>query len=1007
MRSSIFRLNSPVPTSYFAPPVPVMAPMNIVVAMVVPIMAGASRGSPDETRKIFRGFSALDYRRRAPYYGGSVIEFPPYRLDPRAGCVWRGTHPVPLRPKAWELLHYLVERPGALVTKDELHAAIWGDTVVSDDTLTRTLAELRLALRDDARTPRIIETVHRRGFRFIAQLHGSSGENHTAASPDVPESMPEAGTTTLVGREAELARLWALFRQASGGERQVVFVEGEAGIGKSALVEAFLDAVRAASQPVLIGYGQCVEQYGEREPYMPVLEALERMSREPEGERLLSALRSAAPSWLAQMPSLQTPTDAERLRRWHAETTSHRMPREFAGLVDAISVDSPMILVLEDLHWSDQGTVDLVSVLAQRPERARTMLIGTCRPAQAAALDHPIQQVLMLLRARRRSAEINLEYLSQNDVATYLARRFRGASVVDELASAVHAHTDGNPLFMIMLVDHLLARGWLVEDRTVWRLTVPRVAIEQEMPDSLRELIEGQLRFVSPAERNVLEVASVAGLAFDVPAVAAGFGGAPGEVDVLCDRLCRVQRWLRHVGTSTWPDGTLAARYVFGHPQYQLALYDGLPPGRRATLHQQIGEGIEAGYATRAAEVSGELARHFQGCHDPRRAIVYLEQAARRGYDRHALGDVVACLEPALALLRDLPDTPEHVRDELRLRQLYAVALSQTAGYAADALLRNLERAQDLCGRLADHAALLDVLCGLILLHSNGGRLAQAEQIAEQLPKLAEDLGPSAVLQSDFMRGALALWSGNLSAAESLLVGALSSPASLEEGDRPYGVNPVVSARSFEGLRRWIVGDSAGARVMQKEALALSEQQLRPFSIAHATTFSAVLLVLEEDWAEAARLATMGIDLADEYGFPRWRGTALVVRGRALVELGQGDRGLVEIREGVEELRQSGLSLGNSLLLSLLAAACLRLEKLDEGLVAAAAGLTHCRDTGERLFETELWRLRGALIERRARPGKRARGAAVLEAEECFDQARAVARTQGAHMLGQRASREV
>jgi DNA-binding winged helix-turn-helix (wHTH) protein/tetratricopeptide (TPR) repeat protein len=934
-----------------------------------------------------------------------MIEFLPYRLDPRAGRLWRGNQPVALRPKAWELLRHLVEHPGALVTKGELHAAVWGDTVVSDDTLTRTLAELRLALRDDARSPRIIETVHRRGFRFIARLHESSGEDPAAASPDVPASAPEAGTATLVGREAELARLWALFRQASGGERQVVFVEGEAGMGKSALVDAFLDAVRATPQPVLIGYGQCVEQYGEREPYMPVLEALERMSRGTARDGLLHALRSTAPSWLAQMSSLQATTDVERLRRRYGETTSHRMPREFAGLVEAISVNRPVILVLEDLHWSDKGTVDLVSVLAQRPERARTMLIGTYRPAQAAAMDHPIQQVLMLLRTRRRSAEIILEYLSRADVASYLARRFRGSRVVDEVATIVHAHTDGNPLFMSMLVDHLLARGWLAEDGAVWRLTVPRAAIEQEVPDNLRELIEGQLRFVSPAERNVLEVASVAGVAFDVPAVAAAFGGAPGEVDSLCDRLCRVQGWLRHVETSTWPDGTLAARYVFGHHQFQLAIYDRLPPGRRATLHHRIGERLETGHAARTAEVSGELARHFQGSGDLRRALVYLEQAGRRGYDRHALGDVVACLEPALALLGDLPDTPERAHDELRLRQLYAVALSQTAGYAADALLRNLDRTQDLCDQLADPAALLDVLCGLILLHSNGGRLAQAEQIGERLPKLAEGLGPSAVLQSDFMRGAVALWSGNLDAAESLLAGALSSSASLEEADRPYGVNPVVSARSFEGLRRWIVGDSAGARVVQEEALALAERHGRPFSIAHATTFSAILLALEEDWAEAARLATKGIDLSDEYGFPRWRGTALVVRGRALVELGHGNRGLAKIREGVEELRRDGLRLGNSLLFSLLAEACLRREKLDEGLAAADAGLAHCHDTGERLFEAELWRLRGALVERRARPRTRTRGAAIPEAEECFDQARAVARLQGAHMLGQRVSR--
>jgi hypothetical protein len=212
----------------------------------------------------------------------------------------------------------------------------------------------------------------------------------------------------------------------------------------------------------------------------------------------------------------------------------------------------------------------------------------------------------------------------------------------------------------------------------------------------------------------------------------------------------------------------------------------------------------------------------------------------------------------------------------------------------------------------------------------------------------------------------------------------------------------MVAARSFEGLRRWIVGDSAGARAVQEEALALSERSRRPFSVAHATTFSALLLAVEEDWAEAERLATVGIDLSTEYGFPRWRGTALAARGRALVEQGHESQGLAEIREGIDELGRAGMRLGNSLLFSLFAGACLRLKKLDEGLAATDAGLAHCRDTSDRLFEAELWRLRGAFVELGSRRGKEAPAGTIPEAEECFDRARALAPAQGAHMLGRR-----
>ena len=447
------------------------------------------------------------------------------------------------------------------------------------------------------------------------------------------------------------------------------------------------------------------------------------------------------------MPSLLKPVALERLRRWHAEATPLRMLREFASLVEAISNEAPLVLVLEDLHWSDRGTVDLISVIAQRPERARLMLVGTYHPAEAAARDRPIQQVLTLLRARARCTDVTLEYLSRNEVGTYLERRFAGARVADEVVAVVHAHTDGNPLFMIVLVDHLVARGWLAQDGAVWRLTARRSTIEQDVPDNLRQLIEGQLRFASAEERDVLEVASVAGVAFDTPAVAAGLGGASDAVESTCRRLCDEPRWLRRVGTWRWPDGALAERYAFHHSLYQRALYDRLAPSRRATLHERIGRRLEAGFAGRTAEASVELARHFQGSRDRRRAMVYLEQSAMRAYERRSYRDVVTCIEPALRLLGDRPDTPERARDGLQV----APALRRRA--VPDRWVRRAraprepERTQTLSERLADSAALFDAISALCLLNANGGDLVRGDEIGERLPSL-EALAASAALQS-------------------------------------------------------------------------------------------------------------------------------------------------------------------------------------------------------------------------------------------------------------------
>ena len=204
-----------------------------------------------------------------------------------------------------------------------------------------------------------------------------------------------------------------------------------------------------------------------------------------------------------------------------------------------------------------------------------------------------------------------------------------------------------------------------MEQAGTWRLTAARQSIEQEVPDNLRQLIEGQLRLASLEERDVLEVASVAGLSFDAPAVAAGLAGPADAVDSICHRLSRADRWLRTLGHREIAGWRPRLALHFQHALYQRALYDRLSPGRRATLHEQMGRHLESAYAGRGAEVASELARHFQGGRDRARAVVYLEQAANQANDRHAYREVLSCIAPALRLVKGLPETVDRARDEL------------------------------------------------------------------------------------------------------------------------------------------------------------------------------------------------------------------------------------------------------------------------------------------------------------------------------------------------------
>jgi DNA-binding winged helix-turn-helix (wHTH) protein len=338
-------------------------------------------------------------------------QFGPFRLDPVNEQVWRGEEEIVLRRKTLEVLRHLVERSGQLVTKAALLDAIWPDVVVSDSMPTISVGELRKALGDEAKTPQFIETVHGRGYRFIAKV------TTAAAEPAIkPEPLRREAPPIIVGREAELARLRHRLEQALEGRRQVFFVAGEAGIGKTALVRAFLDSIARLHPLVRIGRGQCVEQYGEGEPYMPMLEALTRLVRESEGAPLVSALQRLAPAWLAQMPTLINVED-RGLQEQSQRATQPRMLREMGEALEAITADMPLVLLFEDLHWSDFSTLELIAAVGRRSEPARLLVLATYRPVEMLSDDHPLRMMKEELELHRHCEELRLGALGEEHVA--------------------------------------------------------------------------------------------------------------------------------------------------------------------------------------------------------------------------------------------------------------------------------------------------------------------------------------------------------------------------------------------------------------------------------------------------------------------------------------------------------------------------------------------------------------------------------------------------------------
>jgi len=234
-----------------------------------------------------------------------VVNFAPFRLDPANERLYRDDRAIPLRPKSFAVLRHLIERAGQLVSKDELLDSVWAGVNVSDDVLKGCIKEIREALDDDPSAPRLIETQHRRGYRFVGALAAPCTAGGAASSHRGRERR------SAVGRETELARQRGWLEQSLAGGRRIVFLTGEPGIGKTTLVEAFVDEIGAA-RGIRIGRGQCLEHYGAGEAYLPILEALTKLATDADGDRLVTVLKQHAPTWLAQMPSLVSASDRAR-----------------------------------------------------------------------------------------------------------------------------------------------------------------------------------------------------------------------------------------------------------------------------------------------------------------------------------------------------------------------------------------------------------------------------------------------------------------------------------------------------------------------------------------------------------------------------------------------------------------------------------------------------------------------------------------------------------------------
>ena len=936
--------------------------------------------------------------------------FGEYALDTQLYELRHAGQPYQLEPQVFNVLTYLLQHRDRVVTKDELLEQLWPNQFISEVTLHHRVMEARKAIGDSGRAQRCIKTVHRRGYRFIADVTLAEPSSpatvrsaSTPASADMaahPPAYLQGPSRLFVARETELVQVQQCLTAALSGSRQVVFITGEAGIGKTMLVDTFV-AQMVPADVMYIGRGQCIEQYGAGEAYLPILEALGQLGRGPDGSRLVELLQQQAPSWLLHMPALLAAPAYAALQHHSGGTSHDRMLRELAEAVETLTAERPLLLVLEDLHWSDYATLDWLALVARRRAAARLLVLGTYRPADAMARAHPIRTLTQELQRHGQCTELLLPYLPVAGVSSYLAQRVGEAQVPQGLDKVLHQRTNGNPFFLVTVVEELVRQGRLRAPALGGMPREDLAVVAGGVPEGVRQLIEAQLAYVSPQEQEILAAASVVGAEFSAAAVAAAMAQAPEEVEACCDALVRRGQFVHPQGSAEWPDGTVAARYHFIHDLYHEVLYERVPVNRRMRWHRQIGMRLEAGYDPCAREIAAELAMHFVQGRDAPRAVVYLQHAAENALRRYANREAIGHLTQALTWLQTLPRPPEYLQQELDLLTALGPALVAIQGYGALDVEHTYTRAREICQHLGDALQLSRVLWGLLTCYLVRAEHQTARELGEELLTLAQRQQDAELLcLGHFALGAALYCLGAFAPAHEHLAQSIALDDPQQSLAHPFlfGMDLGVFCRCWTAHALWHLGYPDQARAMSHTALARAHELAHPYSLALALNYAAMCdQFCREERATYERAAAATV-LCREHGFVYYLAWGPILQGWVVVAQGQSEAGIAQMRDGLAAFRAVGGKVRLPYYLALLAEACRHAGQGAVGLTLIAEALVQAATTGEGWWQAELYRLKGELLVQEG--GMHA----VREAAECVHLALTVARRQQAKSLELRAA---
>jgi predicted ATPase len=819
--------------------------------------------------------------------------------------------------------------------------------------------------------------------------------------PGTPRVGP--GSRPTVGREREWATLRAGFEEASDGRGLMLCVTGEPGIGKTTLVESFLDELAASGGVWSLARGRCSERLAGTEAYLPFLEALDGLLQGESGATAAQALKLLAPTWYVQLAPLTV--DDPPLARVLAqarEASQERRKRELGVFLQELSRQRPLVVFLDDIHWADPSSVDLLAYLGSKCRAWRMLLVLTYRPSDLMRSQHPFGPVKLELQGRGICREIALPFLRREDLVHYLSLAFTGHEFPDQFAAVLHARTEGNPLFMVDLLRYLHDCGVIVQDQSRWVLVGAIPDLQRELPESVRGMIQRKVDQLSADDRQLLMAGSVFGPEFGLVGTSEVLGREPADVEERLAVLESVHGMVRLVGERTLPDGVVTVRYGFVHALYQNALYAALQPTRKAAWSAAAAQALLTHYGEKSAERAADLAVLFEAARDPAQAAEHYLIAAENAARLFAHHEAVALARRGLAQLQKLPDTPERAHRELPLLMTLGMQVQVSHGYAAPEAERTYLRARELCEQVPDAPPLFLVLWGLWMYYEVGSHLGKSLELAERLLALGQDAQDTGkILQARLALAVTSFSLGDPAATRDHAEGGVALYDRSQHSSQTYlyGQDPEVGCLAFGAVAHWLLGYPDRAAERSRQAIAQAEQVRHPTSHALALYFDTMRRQYCRDPLGVQENARATTAIATEHGLPLWLANGLIMRGWALAELGEGSRGIAMMRKGLSDWVATGAETHRTYFLGLLAEALGRRGQIVEGLSVLDEALVMMHGTGTVFHGAELHRLRGELLLR-----QEPASAANWLAEDCFRQALLLARRQQARSLELRAA---